>query len=166
MEIKRKSEWFNVLLDEDLRDVITSFNWNIDSYGYVLRFYFEPGGASRKPDKTAKRGKVMLHDFVWFLKTGEILPEGLTIDHINRDTLDNRFCNLRKATRNMQTYNQKKKKDTGSSVVGVYRTKKGKWCARIKVKGRTHSLGCYHTEEEAILARYRKEIELFGEVLQ
>ena len=57
-------------------------------------------------------------------------------DHINRDTLDNRFCNLRKTTHKLNNNNRgvlKNKRDDKDHVLGVrYVSKDNSWQARIK----------------------------------
>src|SRR5690554_1009947 len=45
-----------------------------------------------------------VHRIVWEMHNGAI-PEGMVIDHINRDPLDNRIENLRVATRSQNSMN-------------------------------------------------------------
>jgi hypothetical protein len=75
-------------------------------------------------------------------------PEGLVIDHLNGDGLDNRRSNLRIATRSQNQFNRVSNKNSESRFKGV--TRKGdKWRAQIKVNGRNVHLGCFDSEEEA-----------------
>lgn len=93
----------------------------------------------------------------WFYMTKR-WPEP-TVDHINRDRLDDRFCNLREATYFMQTNNRIELncKNT-SGVHGVSLTSKTKkWRARILVDGREIRLGRFNTFEEAVAARKEAE---------
>lgn len=53
----------------------------------------------------------------WFYMNGEWPPE--TIDHINRDPLDNRYCNLRPATRLQQTGNRKGRSNGSTYMLPV-----------------------------------------------
>lgn len=70
-----------------------------------------------------------------------------TIDHINRDSLDNRISNLRVATMAEQVLNRK-------CVINAkgYSLHKGKWQATIRINGKQIYLGLFKTEEEASLA--------------
>ena len=67
-----------------------------------------------------------------------------TIDHINRDSLDNRLSNLRVATMREQNLN----KDWVINAKGYY-FNKGKWQTQIHINGKQLYLGCFDTEEEA-----------------
>lgn len=163
MKIKRKNVEYTMLVDAAVAVEVSKYKWSIDSDGYVIRFYFEPGAASRKPNKTALRGKIVLHDFVWFLLKKESIARPVTLYHKNGDTLDNRIENLRKSDVHKQTYNQKTKNKYG--IHGIFKSK-NKYGARIKIAGTTKYLGYFDTLDEAILVRLEKELELFGEIQQ
>lgn len=78
--------------------------------------------------------------------------KGLTVDHINRNPLDNRRCNLRICT---QFENNQNQKHNTSGCPGVRWHSQGKkWNARITIKGKEKSLGMFNTFEEAVKARY------------
>lgn len=82
-------------------------------------------------------------------------PEGLTVDHINHNPLDNRRCNLRICT---QFENNKNKKSNTSGHVGVYFYKQAKkWRAYITYKRKMISLGLFENIEDAIKARLEAE---------
>jgi len=91
-------------------------------------------------------------------------PPGLTVDHINGDSLDNQKCNLRFASQKQQSFNRVKMENASSIYKGVsFHIGKQKWTAQIKKDGVIHSLGTFTNEEDAALAYDRKAIELFGE---
>ena len=81
---------------------------------------------------------------IWEMHNGPI-PEGMEIDHINRDKLDDRIENLRLAT------SQEQKQNRGTK--GVYfdpRRATHKWWSRITLdNGHKKYLGGYETEQEA-----------------
>jgi len=101
-------------------------NWCKTHYGY----------AKKSKDKT------LLHRYLLQPK------DGLVIDHINGDPLDNRMSNIRVCTQSENSKNQKMRKNNESGYKGVsfYR---GKYHARIKLNYRTHRLGSFDTALEA-----------------
>lgn len=78
-------------------------------------------------------------------------PQGMDVDHINRDPLDNRRSNLRVCTRSQNTMNTGKR--YGSSLYkGVsWATQRNKWNARIWKDGRKFNLGFFDDQEEAAI---------------
>ena len=50
-------------------------------------------------DLRAEGRTLSYHRFVWEACNGSILAEGVEIDHIDKDTQDNRLCNLQPLTR-------------------------------------------------------------------
>ena len=86
------------------------------------------------------------HRLIWLIVTGNF-PE-YEIDHINRIPTDNRWSNLREATRFGNTQNVGVRRDNTSGFKGVT-FENGKWKARCRAYGVKYSLGCYSTPEEA-----------------
>ncbi|MCI0598731.1 MAG: HNH endonuclease [Beijerinckiaceae bacterium] len=84
------------------------------------------------------------------------------IDHINGDRADNRFLNLREATRTENAWNAKLRSDSHSGFKGVRRHKR-RWCAYIKVSGKQKHLGSFATPEEAHDAYCRAAREHHGQ---
>jgi hypothetical protein len=73
--------------------------------------------------------------------------EGLLVDHINGNSLDNRRANLRLATHAQNMHNRRKRKNTTSRFIGVYFDKeRGKWVAQIKYQGERILLGRFDSE--------------------
>lgn len=94
-------------------------------------------------------------------------PEGMEVDHIDGNPLNNRRSNLRLATRIQNQRNVGPRKDSFTQSKGVFytpRVKKGKcWHAEIRVARKAIHLGVYHTKEEADAAYEAKAREIHGE---
>jgi hypothetical protein len=97
------------------------------------------------------------HRIAWKLVTGEEPPE--TIDHINGNRIDNRWANLRAATRDQQLGNQHLHRTNTSGYRGVSPHLSGKWVARVS---RRH-LGLFATPEAAYEAYKAAAREHFGD---
>ena len=91
-------------------------------------------------------GRYFAHRVIWTMVNGQI-PEGMTIDHINLDSRDNRITNLRLATTNQQQQNRRTWAKTG--VKGIYVTRGGNFYSMISVGGKLTYLGTFYTLEEA-----------------
>ena len=81
----------------------------------------------------------------------------LFIDHINRNTLDNRKANLRIVPNCVNCANKE--------VIGVTLLKNNKWFAYFQRCGKRYSVGTFDTKQEAIDAR-KKAVELFDSTSQ
>lgn len=92
-------------------------------------------------------------------------PDGMLVDHINKNTLDNRLENLRLVTPAENTWNRKMQAGAApntSGFVGVTPVKNGKFVAGISHKNKRLNLGKFATAEEAARAYDTKAVELRG----
>jgi AP2 domain. len=97
------------------------------------------------------------HRLAWLHVTGE-WPTG-EVDHENTVAGDDRWENLRDASRSQNKANVRAPRNNTSGVKGVYWSAKDRrWCAQIKVYGKTHFLGGFKSKEKAGQA-YRAEAE-------
>lgn len=95
--------------------------------------------------------KYYLHRLAWFYMTGEWPPN--QIDHINGVKDDNRWCNLRLATRNQNGYNAKIKSNSSNVSKNVYYEKRrNKYRVSVRANGKRNFVGYFKTEDEAINA--------------
>lgn len=79
------------------------------------------------------------------------MPEGMEIDHINRNRSDNRECNLRLVTRAENIANKACNKNSSSGWKGVgWHKASKKWRARITYKGNKIDIGSVETLYTAI----------------
>lgn len=129
------------LIDLEYVDVVNDYKWRLNYQGYVVN------------DKVGK-----LHRFL--MNPGE----DLVIDHINRNRLDNRICNLRACTLQENNMNKSIPCNNTSGIQGVSWDKnRNKWLVHITVNRKQIHLGYFNTIEEAAEARRQAEIEYFGE---
>lgn len=91
-------------------------------------------------------------------------PEGMEIDHINMDSLDNRRENLRVCTRAENSANKKKYSTNTSGYKGVTRNRKsGRWIARITINYVNIHLGSFDSAKEAAKAYNEASEKYHGE---
>lgn len=109
-----------------------------------------------------RKTHVYLHRFILGAKPGE------HIDHIDGNGLNNTRTNLRVVTRSQQSCNTRKGKGQirkgTSKYKGVYLNKaRGRYYAKIHIKGTCIGLGSYQIEEEAARAYDAAAKQFFGE---
>ncbi len=102
----------------------------------------------------------MVHVLIWVWMTGE-WPT-VDVDHRDLVRSNNRWNNLRLATRAENMANTGARKGSQSGVKGIG-FQKGKWTARLKEGGRVHWLGRHSTIEAAKAAYDQKAVEIYGE---
>lgn len=85
------------------------------------------------------------------------------IDHIDGDTSNNCQHNLRDVSRSQNMFNQKRRRDNSSGYKNViWHKQSGKWCARIRAFGATHSLGMFADPVDAFAAAEKARSSLHG----
>lgn len=106
---------------------------------------------------TKDGNEVPVHRIIWKMMTGN--DPIWEIDHINRIRSDNRWENLREATRKQNNRNMPIRADnrTGYKGVGFSR---GRYVARIIKDGKKYYLGSFWSPEEASEAYKKAAIEL------
>jgi hypothetical protein len=133
------------LVDNDLFEELNKVKW------YALRdgktFY-----AVRKARlASGKRTTLQMHRYIFELM-GWALPE--TVDHRDRNGLNNQRANLRPATRQQQRHNQGRRTNNTSGVMGVcYSKQMQKWQASGHLNKKQILLGYFTRKRDAIAAR-------------
>lgn len=131
---------YTVLDAADLES-LSCFKWGMLTGGRSCHY------ACRWTTESGRKVAVLMHRVLMGLPSNR---DGLEVDHINRDTLDNRRANLRIVTRAQNNQNRAKPLGTTSSHRGVYWHKNNrKWVASIKVSGKDIGLGSFESEAEA-----------------
>lgn len=80
-------------------------------------------------------------------------PKGISVDHINNDSLDCRKHNLRLATQLQQCHNRKLRSDNRYGLKGVgQKPGQASYYANIGINGKKTYLGTFKTAQEAATA--------------
>jgi hypothetical protein len=145
-----------------LKDVLEydgeQLRWKVRTRGHLG--YKEPGsvagwingqgyrvvGGARIPGRYQQA-----HRIIWSFLNGEI-PEGMMIDHIDGNKLNNRIENLRCVSAQDNLRNMKRSRLNKTGTTGVV-LDRGKWRARMSINNRTVHLGTYTSKEDAMHAR-------------
>ena len=116
------------IVDDEDYDWLNQWKWVFDSGGYASRTL----------------NHIMMHRVIMDP------PEGVFVDHRNRNKLDNRRSNLRLCTKSQNNMNQSKRRDNTSGYVGVcwFKPRK-KWRVEIRVEGKRIFVGSYANKIEA-----------------
>lgn len=88
----------------------------------------------------------LAHRLAFLYMTGEWPEEH--VDHINGVRTDNRWVNLRPASKSVNMQNRRAKSGNAAGLLGVSRNG-GRWSARIHTSSGPKHLGTYSTPEEA-----------------
>lgn len=99
------------------------------------------------------------HRIIWLWMTGSFPEKGLEVDHINRDSTDNRWSNLRLVSKSQNSLNRNKPRGQYTSkYIGVYYRNHGRGSKRWVAKCKDKFIGTYLTEQEAHEAyeKYKK----------
>ena len=93
-----------------------------------------------------------LHRLIFLYMTGQ-LPQG-EVDHINHDTSDNIWANLRDVCHGENMMNRRKNKNSPTGVTGVYwHNASNMWTASIRRNGKTKYLGIFRDFDDACSVR-------------
>lgn len=89
----------------------------------------------------------LAHRLVWKMVHG--VDPSDTIDHIDRNPLNNSPDNLRVATQVQQRENSKNHCGSGK---GCWQVPSGRWVSQVRFNNKRYCLGTFDTEEEAMAA--------------
>ena len=141
-----QSDKTTIIVDTVFADIVSKRKWCEDSNGY--------------PIIKVEGGNVRLHDFIMAM-VHKSKPDGMYVDHVNRDKRDNRVRNLRFVNPAGNSVNHSLNRANKSGVTGVCIAKNGRYRAYITLRGKQVNLGYYGTLEEAKAARIEGE-QRFG----
>lgn len=132
-KIKILNQNLYALVDNEDYQWLKKYTWYSHNQGYIT---------------TAINNKTLLiHRLIMKPK------DGLIVDHINQNKLDNRKSNLRIGTQSQNLANQKKKRGTSSIYKGVsFDKSRDKWQSKIRIAKKMISLGRFKEERHAAMA--------------
>jgi dephospho-CoA kinase len=158
MEVTTVSDYCELILtpqgiafvDNEDFEKASKYQWRLDiSHGYVYTTIKNENG---------RHVKTYLHRFV------TNAPNGMVVDHINRDKKDNRKSNLQVVTQKVNAMFQVRTPHKGSGYIGVKPSKTGsKWRSSISVDGKAHHIGRFNNRHDAARAYNEMAVKLLGE---
>jgi len=90
--------------------------------------------------------------------------QGVDVDHVDGNGLNNQFCNLRVATRSQNNVNSNKPDTNTSGYKGVYpHSTVNKWVAQIGVDGHRQYFGYFDDPQAAARAYNEAALKHYGE---
>nr|WP_314586609.1 HNH endonuclease [uncultured Pseudomonas sp.] len=143
-----------VLFDEKDAALVLGFRWSVrvsNNTAYVQRLLYEGGKYC---------GYESLHRRIMQC------PEGMVVDHINGDGLDNRRANLRICLQRQNLMNRRIHCNNRSGFKGVYHDPSctlRPWRAEIRANGKKVRLGFFADPEDAHKAYLNAAARLHGD---
>lgn len=117
------------IVDNEDYEALSKYKWGLTKKGYARR--------------AAKPRHIFLHRQILNV------PDGVFVDHINGNKLDNRKSNLRIVPQSLNSRNLiQERANNNSGYKGVCKCR-NKWRAYIVVNYKQKHLGCFETKEEA-----------------
>lgn len=110
------------------------------------RWFANPQGYLCCKDRTSGRGRTRLfHRMIL-----EPIPDGMVVDHINRDRQDNRRENLRVVSNSENCRNIGSRPNKTSKYRGVsWNAESKKWQVVLRIDGKLRWIGAYESEDAA-----------------
>lgn len=98
----------------------------------------------------------------WIYQYGDI-PDGMLVDHINRDRSDDRISNLRLVTASQNMMNTSRRSNNKSGHKGIHRhSQNGNWVVQISAYRQRKHVGVFNDLEDAIRAYNAASASLHG----
>jgi len=145
-----KEKCANAFISKHHLPIVLEFKWYLGKDGYPVTY--------QSIDGKIKLGRGMkMHKMI-----SPKISEGMVIDHVNRNKLDNRIENLRICTQKQNSYNTTKPKNSSSKYKGVKKEKNGSWTASISKDGKTNCIKGIDNEIDAAKIYDMMAEDLFG----
>ena len=130
------------IIDDDCFELVSKYHWYADFDKKLGKYY-----AKTTSRVGGKRMNLRMHRLIMNAKKWQV------VDHVNRDTLDNRTFNLRLCSVRDNTKNRSLNKNNTSWYKGVvWHTQVKKWQSRLSFHGKWISLWLFDDKIEAAKA--------------
>jgi hypothetical protein len=129
---------YALVSDEDF-EFLSSMKWYVNNHGYV---YTSAWSRTIKKPIITKLHRLVTN-----------APNGLEVDHINRDKLDNRRENLRLCSHAENMRNRSVQKNNKTGYKGItYSKERNKWQVHVYPNGRARAVGRFKDFDLAVVA--------------
>lgn len=144
MFVKYKDKIINVLIDIEDIEKVKLFTWHAKYQDDIGNYYIIKNIIKGNSNK-----QIMLHRYIMNC------PKGLTIDHINHNTTDNRKQNLRICTQRENNLNQSELRSNNKSGYRNISWQKAcnKYIITLMINGKNKTIGRTADLEEAVKIR-------------
>ena len=149
------TQGFEAVIDVGDIALVSTINWHASVRACTVY------ASANTPKIGGVRTVIRLHRFLFNN------PDGLEIDHIDGDGLNNRRSNLRIATVSQNRKNKRLIATNTSGLKGARQHRKGgKWIAQIMSDGKKYHIGMFDTKEAAHSAYMDAAKRLHGEFVR
>jgi hypothetical protein len=139
------------LVDDEDFEWINQWKWTVRN-GYPSRTIYLGGGRKNQTS-----------EYIYMHRIVNNTPKNSYTDHINRNKLDNRKCNLRTVTNQQNCCNRELQDNNTSGFRGVtWNNQRSKWMAQIKANSKYYYLGLFIDKIDAAKAYDKAAIKFFG----
>lgn len=136
------------ILDREDWDRISHYSFHASYYKNIKGYYCN---TSIRNESTGKQIIIGMHRLILNTVSDD---KSVSSDHINRDTLDNRRCNLRIDTCNRNYFNRNKHSNNTTGYKGVSTLKRREklyYVTSIMYNGNKRHLGCFSHDPDGLI---------------
>jgi hypothetical protein len=162
-EIVREFDWNNIFTYSNGK-IFWKVTPNQNIQKDQLAGYEKINSRGYKSRYVTFRGKHFVEARIIFEMHNGPIPDGLQVDHIDNNSLNNDISNFRLASPQEQCINQRIRRDNSSGFKGVsFHKQSSKWQAQISIDGKRVTLGRFNAPEEAYAIYCSVAQDIYGD---
>lgn len=139
--IEKDNTNLKIKIDKEDIDKVKQYRWCARYDKTINGYYVEAW------ERGENRKRLKLHRYI------TNCPKDMVVDHINRDTLDNRKQNLKVCTQQENAKNKGMYKNNKLGLKYIYLNKKGQYIVSKRINGKIFRIGSRKNLQEAIAIR-------------